>query len=93
MEDGLDSDAAHIIQKGSLQEVKTWAVVPVRRLHAEKERIHTPTLRQVQPKQTRSLRDPLVCRARQRNIWLTYPMDGYLQGYIDNTWYSSLLNK
>ena len=36
MSDGLDSDGARIIEKDSLQEVETGAVVPIGRLHAEK---------------------------------------------------------
>ena len=55
--DGLDSDGACILEKGSLKEVKTGAVVPVGRFHAEKELRHTPTLCQVQTKQTRIPRD------------------------------------
>ena len=65
--DGLHSDGERIYGKGSLQEVETGAVVPVGRIHAEKERSHTPTPRQVQPKQTRSHRDPTVRQTRQRN--------------------------
>ena len=65
--DGLDSDGERIHGKGSPQEVEMGAVVPVGRFHSEKEQSHTPTLRQVQPKQTRSPRDPPVRRACQRN--------------------------
>ena len=50
-----------------MQEVETGAVVPVGILHAEKERVHTPTLRQVHPKQNRIPRNPPVRQARQRN--------------------------
>ena len=35
MADGLDSDGERIIEKGSLQEVETGAVVPVGRFCAE----------------------------------------------------------
>ena len=55
-EDGLESDGSNIIGKGSLQEFETGAVVPVGRFHAEKELRHTPTLRKVNSKQTRSPR-------------------------------------
>ena len=58
--DGLESYGSEIIGKGSLQEVEKGSVVPVGRLHAEKELSHTPTMRQVQPKQTRSPRDTLA---------------------------------
>ena len=65
--DGLDSDGERIYGKGSLQEVETGAVVPVGILHAEKEQIHTPTLFQVNTKQTRIPMDPPVHRAHQIN--------------------------
>ena len=51
--DGLDLDGERIIEKGSLQQVETRAVVLVGRFHAEKERSHTPTSHQVQTNQTR----------------------------------------
>ena len=35
--DGLDSDVERIIDKGSLQEVKSGAMVPVEIFHAENE--------------------------------------------------------
>ena len=65
--DGLNLDGSNILGKGSLQKVETGVVVPVGRFHAEKELRHISTLRQVQSKQTRSPRDPPVCRALQRN--------------------------
>ena len=34
MADGLDSDGARILEKGSVQEVETGVVVPVGRFHA-----------------------------------------------------------
>ena len=82
---GLDLDGACILDKVSLQEVETGAVVPVGRFYTEKEWRHTPTLRQVQPKQTSIPRDPPVRRLHQRKNWWTYPMDGYQKSYIDNT--------
>ena len=66
-EDGLDLDGERILEKGSLQEVETGAVVPVRRFHAEKERIHTPTLHHAHTKHTMSPMDPPVGRAHQIN--------------------------
>ena len=58
--DGLDLDGERILDKSSLREVETGAVFPVGIFRADKERSHTPTLRQVQPKQTMSPRDPPV---------------------------------
>ena len=72
MAGGLDLDGARILEKGSLQEVETGVVVPFGRFHAEKERSHTPTSRQVQPKRTRNPRDPPVCQAFQSNNLWTY---------------------
>ena len=69
--DGLDLDGERIYGKGSLQEVETGAVIPVGRFHAEKERSHTLTSRQVQIKQTRSPRYNLVCQERQRSNFST----------------------
>ena len=66
-EDGLDSDGERILEMGSQQEVETGAVVQIEWLYAEKEYIHTPTSCQVQPEQTRSLRDPPVRKACQKN--------------------------
>ena len=48
--DELDSDGESIYGNGSLQEVETGAVDPVKIFHAEKEQSHTPTSSQVQPK-------------------------------------------
>ena len=42
---GLDSDGEIILEKGSLKEFETGAMVPVGIFHAEKERSHTPTSR------------------------------------------------
>ena len=64
---GLDLDRDRILEKGSLQEVETGAVVPVGRFHAEKGRRHTPTLCQLQTKQTRIPRGPPLCQAHQIN--------------------------
>ena len=58
--DGLDSDGERIYGKGLLQEVKTGSVVPVERVHAEKEQSHTPTLCLVHPKHIRRPKDPPV---------------------------------
>ena len=66
--DGLDFDGEKNLEKGSLQEIETGVVVTVGIFHAEKERIHTPTLRQIQPNQTRIPKDPPLRRTRQRNI-------------------------
>ena len=55
--DGLDLDGARILEKVSLKEVETGAVVPVGIFHAQKELRHTPTSRHVQPKHTRRSRD------------------------------------
>ena len=65
--DGFDFDGEHILEKVSLQKIETVGVVPVGIFHAEKERIHTPTLRQIQPKQTRGNRDIPLHQAHQRN--------------------------
>ena len=65
--DGLDSDGERTLEKGSLQEVETGVVVPVGGFHAEKERSHTPTPRQVHPKQTRNPMDPPVRQGRKRH--------------------------
>ena len=43
-EDGSDLDRERILEKGSLQEVETGAVIPVGILHAEKEQIQTPNI-------------------------------------------------
>ena len=43
----------YILGKGSLQEVEIGAVVPVCKLHAEKEPRHTSILCQIQPEQVR----------------------------------------
>ena len=65
--DGLDSDVERVLEKGSLQGAETGSVVPVGRFHVDKERNHTPTLRQVQPKQTGTPRYPPLRRLRQKN--------------------------
>ena len=51
--DGLESDGARILGKGSLQEVEIVSVVPVCRFYVKKELMHTPIYRQVHLKQTR----------------------------------------
>ena len=48
--DELESYGARILEKGSLQEIETGAVVLVGILHADKEWSHTPTSHQVHPK-------------------------------------------
>ena len=50
---GLDSDGSIILGKDSLNEDETLSVVPVVKLHSEKELEHTPILWQVRTNHTR----------------------------------------
>ena len=82
----MESDGERIYGKGSLQEVETGAVVPVGRFHAEKERSHTPTSRQVYTKQTRCPRYNLVCQERQRNNFSTASASEKYLTDLSNGW-------